>query len=133
MGGARARRHPRRPVRQLRSRRSDFRRRGPRSGTAPHRLLEPGPGGALLGDPDGAHDIRNRAYADQAFARLRTLLPPSFHAVVADIENICEEERQLARQKTLHLWLHGWLLTHVPLSFALLALAVVHIFMALRY
>ena len=67
------------------------------------------------------------------FARLRALLPPSFHGAIADLENICEEERQLMRQKTLHLWLHGWLLTHIPLSFALLVLAIVHIVTALRY
>ena len=77
--------------------------------------------------------IANRVHAGQAFARLRMVLPPSFHGAIADLENICEEERQLVRQKTLHLWLHGWLLTHIPLSFALLALAVVHILTALRY
>ena len=87
----------------------------------------------FVADPDGVHPIANRAHADQAFARLRMVLPPSFHGAIADLENICEEERQLVRQKTLHLWLHGWLLTHIPLSFALLALAVVHILTALRY
>lgn len=87
----------------------------------------------FLADPDGAHPIANRVHADQTFARLRVVLPPSFHGAVGDLENICEEERQLTRQKTLHLWLHGWLLTHIPLSFALLALAVVHMLTALRY
>src|SRR5712691_5300088 len=87
----------------------------------------------FVADPDGVHAMANRVHADQAFSRLRMVLPPSFHEAVADLENICEEERQLGRQKTLHLWLHGWLLTHIPLSFALLALAVVHIFTALRY
>lgn len=87
----------------------------------------------FVADPDGVHPIANRVHAGQAFARLRMVLPPSFHGAVADLEDICEEERQLVRQKTLHLWLHGWLLTHIPLSFALLALAVVHIFAALRY
>lgn len=87
----------------------------------------------FVADPDGVHAIANRVHADQAFARLRMVLPPSFHGAIADLENICEEERQLARQKKLHLWLHGWLLTHIPLSFALLALAVVHILTALRY
>ena len=84
-------------------------------------------------NPDRDHPLRRRHHADQVFARLRTLVPASFHGAIADLENICEEERQLVRQKQLHLWLHGWLLTHVPLSFALLALAVVHIVMALRY
>jgi hypothetical protein len=87
----------------------------------------------FVADPDRAQPLANRAHAGQAFARLRTLVPPSFHEAITDLENICEEERQLVRQKKLHLWLHGWLLTHIPLSLALLALAVVHIFTALRY
>jgi hypothetical protein len=49
------------------------------------------------------------------------------------LEDICEEERQLRRQTRLHHWLHGWLMLHVPLSFALLLLGCVHAFMALRY
>jgi hypothetical protein len=88
---------------------------------------------SFLAHPDREHPLANRHHADQAFARLRTVLAPAFHGAVGDLENICEEERQLIRQKTLHAWLHGWLLTHIPLSFALLALAIVHIVAALRY
>jgi hypothetical protein len=50
-----------------------------------------------------------------------------------DLENICEEERQLLQQERMHALLHGWLIVHVPLSFAMMALAVVHVFMALRF
>jgi len=46
---------------------------------------------------------------------------------------ICEEERQLLRQRRMHGVLHAWLIIHVPLSFALMVLAVVHIVMALKY
>jgi len=88
---------------------------------------------SFVANPDGGHPLSNRHQADQAFTRLRTVLPPAFHGAVADLENICEEERQLSRQKRLHVWLHGWLLTHIPLSFALLLLAIVHIVTALRY
>jgi hypothetical protein len=87
----------------------------------------------FIADPDGAHPLANRQHSEQAFARLRTVLPVALQGAVADLESICEEERQLSRQKTLHAWLHGWLLMHIPLSFALLVLAVVHIVMALRY
>jgi hypothetical protein len=88
---------------------------------------------AFVANPDDEHPLANRHHSDQAFARLRMLLPPAFHGAVADLENICEEEQQLIRQKRLHAWLHGWLLMHIPLSFALLALAIVHIVNALRY
>ena len=55
------------------------------------------------------------------------------HESVAELESICEERRQLADQKRLHHWLHGWLLIHVPLSLALLLLGAVHAVIALRY
>ncbi|MBI4611631.1 MAG: hypothetical protein HY726_21800 [Candidatus Rokubacteria bacterium] len=67
------------------------------------------------------------------FQHLRTALPPSLHETVNELEAICEERRQLAQQKRLHHWLHGWLLVHVPLSMALLLLSAVHAVTALRY
>jgi hypothetical protein len=39
----------------------------------------------------------------------------------------------LSLQGRLHLWLHGWLLLHIPLSLALILLGAVHAVMALRY
>ncbi len=54
------------------------------------------------------------------FEGLRTLLPAALHDTVKNLEDICEEERQLRRQIRYHHWLHGWLMLHVPLSLALL-------------
>lgn len=67
------------------------------------------------------------------FEGLRLLLPAGLQDAVKKLEQICEEERQLRRQSTLHHWLHGWLMLHIPLSFALLLLGVVHAITALRY
>jgi hypothetical protein len=64
---------------------------------------------------------------------LRALSPAIFHPVLADLESICEEQRQLTRQRRLYHFLHAWLLVHVPLSIALLVLGGVHAIMALRY
>jgi hypothetical protein len=80
--------------------------------------------GQQLGDP---------AKASSAFARLRALSPSAAHAAVGDLEDICDEARQLTRQEQLHHWLHGWLLLHIPLSLALILLGAVHAVMALRY
>ena len=88
---------------------------------------------SFVAEPDRVHPLEEKSHADQVFARLRTRLLPAFHPALADLENICEEERQLIRQRRMHAWLHGWLLTHIPLSFALLVLAIVHIVTALRY
>jgi hypothetical protein len=77
--------------------------------------------------------LADAATVDSAFAGLRTLLPAAAHATLNDLEDICSEARQLARQELLHRWLHGWLLVHIPLSLALILLGAVHAVMALRY
>jgi hypothetical protein len=71
--------------------------------------------------------------ARSAFAGLRTLLPPPAHSTLEDLQDICDEARQLVRQERLHHWLHGWLLLHIPLSLALILLGAIHAVMALRY
>ncbi len=78
----------------------------------------------LLAEPNTAHTI---------FVELRTLLPVEAHDLVKRLEEVCEEERQWRRQVRLHHWLHGWLMLHIPLSFALLLLGCAHAVMALRY
>jgi hypothetical protein len=87
-------------------------------------LDQPETRGSALGDA---------AQARNAFLHLRTLVPPALHTAIDDLENICEEERQLTLQSRLHVWLHGWLLLHIPLSLALILLGAVHALMALRY
>ncbi len=87
-------------------------------------LADPETPGAELADP-----LRS----GETFEALRRLLAPPVHGVLDDLENICEEERQLSRQIRIYRWLHGWLLVHVPLSIALLVLGAVHAVMALRY
>lgn len=77
--------------------------------------------------------LTDTAKASSAFAGLRTLLPAAAHVTLADLEDICDEARQLTRQERLHHWLHGWLLLHIPLSLALILLGAVHAVMALRY
>ena len=67
------------------------------------------------------------------FGHLRTIMPVAAHDLLKDLEDMCEERRQLGVQKKLHLWLHTWLMVHVPLSFALLALTAVHAVLSLRY
>jgi len=67
------------------------------------------------------------------FNHLRTIMPVATHDVLRDLEAISEERRQLLVQRRLHLWLHTWLLAHVPLSFALLILTAVHAVLTLRY
>ena len=78
--------------------------------------------------------LANRMQAEAAFDRLRSL--PGLVEVkeqVSQLASLCEERRQLAEQERLHHWLHAWLLFHIPLSVALLVLAVAHVVAALYY
>lgn len=77
--------------------------------------------------------LADKARASSAFANLRTVLPTAAHGTLADLEEICDEARQLLRQERLHHWLHGWLLLHIPLSLSLIVLGLVHAVMALRW
>jgi hypothetical protein len=87
-------------------------------------LEQPKMRGSRLSDADKAHG---------AFAGLQTLMPEAAQATVQDLEDICDEARQLVRQEQLHHLLHGWLLVHIPISLALILLGAVHAVMALRY
>ncbi|HUL35174.1 MAG TPA: hypothetical protein VL128_14915 [Candidatus Eisenbacteria bacterium] len=71
--------------------------------------------------------------AKSAFDALRRMMPPAAHAALDDLEDICDETRQLMRQELLHRWLHGWLLVHIPLSLGLILLGAIHAVMDLRY
>jgi hypothetical protein len=77
--------------------------------------------------------LADKDKARAVFSGLRTLLPAASHVTLADLEDICDEARQLTRQERLHHWLHGWLLLHIPLSLALILLGAIHAVMALRY
>jgi len=64
---------------------------------------------------------------------VRPLMPPKLQESFHDLEIVCEERRQLLSQKKLHRWLHGWLLVHVPLSYAILVLGAAHAVGAVRF
>ena len=77
--------------------------------------------------------IAERSNSTAMYDNLRTLLPEAIHPLINHLESICEEKRELDRQIVLHRILHGWLLVHLPLSFALLLMGAVHAVIALRY
>lgn len=87
----------------------------------------------LAGSHAAASELSSAERSARTFQTLRKLVPPPLHNSLAELEAICEEQRQLHRQVTLYRWMHGWLLVHVPLSIVLLVLVAAHALMALRY
>ena len=79
------------------------------------------------------YSLANPVQATAAFRQLKVLVPEAIWPKFDDLESICGEKRELERQRYMHKWLHGWLLFHVPASYALILLGAVHAFVALRY
>lgn len=72
--------------------------------------------------------------AEGTFAYFREL--PGLKDVqsqISDLEGLCNERRQMAEQQRLHVWLHAWLMVHIPLSVLLLVLGVAHVVAVLYY
>jgi hypothetical protein len=72
--------------------------------------------------------------AEAIFGRIRAF--PGMAAIeepLRKLETYCDERRQLGEQALLHRWLYAWLLTHVPLSVALLVLGLAHAVLSLYY
>ena len=66
-------------------------------------------------------------------AALARTAPEEWRTRVVRLAEICDEVRQLRRQRQLQRWLHVWLYAHAPLSFGLFVLVAFHIAYALRY
>jgi hypothetical protein len=90
--------------------------------------------GPFLETPEArGHSLATASKAKDTFQQFRIRVSPALREIGDELEDICEEARQLNQQVRLHRWLHGWLLVHVPLSLALLVLGAVHAIVALRY
>jgi len=87
----------------------------------------------LLQDGGRGHVLADRDRTSAMFRQFKILCPENLWPRLDDLENICEEKRELDRQRLLHRILHGWLLVHIPASYALLLLGAVHAVIALRY
>ncbi len=70
---------------------------------------------------------------DALFHAAQLQTPEHIHPGLVALRELCDRRLQLLRQQLLMRALLGWLIVHVPLSWALLALSVVHAVVALRY
>ncbi len=79
------------------------------------------------------HRLGDGASAMETFRMLRLSVAERWRAQVETLERRCEERRLMDLQTKLQHWLHGWLLIHVPTSFALLIFTAWHAWVAIRF
>lgn len=88
----------------------------------------------LLQDQVGFREQRGAAVqVREELATLRERVPLAAKESLLDLGQIIRQRVDLERQRRLHHFLHGWLLVHVPLSYAMFILGIVHAVLALRY
>ena len=79
------------------------------------------------------HRLSDGTSAVETFRMLRLNVAERWRAPVETLERRCEERRMMDLQTRFQHWLHGWLLIHVPSSFALLIFSAWHAWVAIRF
>ena len=87
----------------------------------------------LRGDAKRKSPLRTRTESQRRFTLLRDSLPETATTVVRRLEELAALRRQWDFQSRLNLWLHGWLILHLPLSIAMTGFMVIHAVRALKY
>ncbi len=107
----------------------------PRAADSPelHRALEDDVVAFLRTGRSPSGQLATLQRATWYFDDLRRRVRPEARPAVQEIETLCARRRQLNLQQKMHVWLHGWLSIHLPLSAALLILLAAHIVGALIY
>lgn len=70
--------------------------------------------------------LGNQRASDDIFRMLRLNASDEFRSKIDDLQLWCDDRRLMDLQTKMHHWLHGWLLIHVPVSFALLVFTFWH-------
>ncbi|HEX8312104.1 MAG TPA: hypothetical protein VF614_12350 [Chthoniobacteraceae bacterium] len=71
--------------------------------------------------------------ADDLFRLLKLNVTDKWRPRVEMLHQWCADRRQMDLQQRLHHWLHGWLIIHVPTSFALLIMTAWHAWAAVSF
>lgn len=77
--------------------------------------------------------LSNAGRAVSLLSALKTMTPAHVHPGIDGLAYLIDRRRQLVRQRSMQRVLVSWLLVHVPISWGLLVLAIVHAVMALRW
>ncbi len=106
---------------------------GPPMGGEPIRRFWLDSGASFWGGDIAKSPLANESAAASIFGALRTVTPTHIHPGIDDLEELAARRRQLHTQQRWINVLHGWLIIHVPISWAFIVLVAVHAFLALRY
>jgi hypothetical protein len=89
--------------------------------------------GARYWRGEGPSQLRNESAAASIFGALKTVTPTHIHPGIDDLEELAARRRQLEGQRRWMRVLHGWLIFHVPTSWAFIVLVAVHAVKALQF
>lgn len=77
--------------------------------------------------------LGNHRTGDDIFRLLRLNTSDNFRNKIDELQSWCDDRRLMDLQTKMHHWLHGWLLIHVPISFALLVFTFWHAYITWVY
>lgn len=77
--------------------------------------------------------LYDKRASDNVFRLLRLTVSEPYRGKVDEAQSWCDERRMMDLQTTLQHWLHGWLIIHVPASFALLVFTFWHAYVTWIY
>ena len=77
--------------------------------------------------------LGNHRASDDIFRLLRLNAADTFRGKLDELQGWCDDRRLMDLQTKMHHWLHGWLLIHVPVSFALLIFTFWHAYVTWVY
>ena len=87
----------------------------------------------LHGNRRGRGRLGDQKTSNDIFRLLKLNVNEKWEPKVSAMQVWCDDRRFMDIQVRLHHWLHGWLIIHVPTSFALLIFTAWHAWVAVRY
>ena len=79
------------------------------------------------------HRLGDHRMSDDIFRLLKLNVTENYLGQLAAMQGWCDDRRMMDLQLKLQHWLHGWLLIHVPASFALIVWTVWHAFIEIQF
>ncbi len=79
------------------------------------------------------HRLGSHAMSEDLFRAMKVQVSDKYRPQLDEMKRWCDERRTMDRQLSFQHWLHGWLLVHVPLSFALMVWTFWHAYIEIEF